>query len=131
MPSVIWPADVNAYSYSLKSSRRGNWSQNNPMAAFGSQVSGDRSDSLYLHMEKLRMQLDNFLLAFTGIRQILPCISSDCGVKGKLKKRKGGQNPRFFRYNSDVLGINFSMVLVNVLCPLEFMFLLCPLLPGF
>lgn len=101
------------------------------MAAFGSQVSGDRSDSLYLHMEKLRMQLNNFLLAFTGIRQILPCISSDCGVKGKLKKRKGGRNPRFFRYNSDVLGINFSMVLVNVLCPLEFTFLLCPLLPGF
>lgn len=44
MPSVIWPADVNAYSYSLKSFRGGNWSQNNPIAAFGSQVSGDRSD---------------------------------------------------------------------------------------
>ena len=68
MPSVIWPADVNAYSDSLKSFRRGNWSQNNPIAAFGSQVSGDRSDSLYLHTERLRIQLDSFLLAFNGIR---------------------------------------------------------------
>lgn len=38
------------------------------MAAFGSQLPGGRSDSVYLHMERLRMQLDNFLPAFSGVR---------------------------------------------------------------